>query len=209
MHNRRSQFGMCSVSGCIFVAGGYNDEGNLDKCEVYNAESCKWVETSSMNTKRCSFALIYFQDEIWALGGFSNESSQDAIETYNIADNRWTTVDTKLLSKRCGHSAVVHNKKFFVIGGVDQGDFDENRELSSVEVYSSVTNQFSFVSPMSRARVNFGCSVFNNKLVVFGGSVSATGITDSVEVYDIENDVWSEGPSLPLPLTGFGYANTD
>ena len=28
--------------------------------------------------------------------------------------------------------------------------------------------------------------------------------SNSVEVYDTENDVWSEAPSLPLPVASFG-----
>ena len=62
---------------------------------------------------------------------------------------------------------------------------------------------------MSQARSIFGCSILNNSLIVIGGYLNKTEITDSVEVYDIENDVWSQGPSLPRPLTGFGYANAN
>ena len=143
-------------------------------------------------------------DKIWAIGGFSNNTHLDTIDTYDLAANKWTTLDIKLLSKRCGHSAVVHNKKFFVIGGVNRG-----KVLSTVEVYSSETNQFSFVSPMSQARSYFGCSIINNILIVFGGCLNETEITDSVEIYDIEKDVWSKSPSLPLPLAGFGYASNN
>ena len=71
-----------------------------------------------MNTKKSAFALIYFQKTIRAIGGFSNTTFLDTIETYNLAENIWTTLDIKLLSKQCAHSSVVHNKKFFVIGGV-------------------------------------------------------------------------------------------
>ena len=202
MHYKRSSFGMCSFSGCIFVAGGrYNKDEDLDKCEVYSTESCKWIEVSSMNTKRCAFPLIYFQDKIWAIGGHNGDDGIDIIETYNLTENNWTTVDTKLLSKRCYHSAVVNDNKYFVIGGVY-----DNKELSSVEVYSSETNQFSFISAMSVARSCFGCSIFNNNLIVFGGYLNESQATDSVEVYDIEKQVWSKGPNLPFPLTAFGYA---
>ena len=31
--------------------------------------------------------------------------------------------------------------------------------------------------------------------------------TEDVEIYDIENDVWENGPSLPLPLAAFGCSN--
>ena len=200
MHYERWLFGMCSFAGCIFVAGGYNDDdkdGTLDKSEVYSTESCKWIKVSSMNTKRSEFALIYFQSKVWAIGGCSTSDCIDTIESYNLAENKWTTLDTKLLSKRCGHCAVVHNKKIFVIGGFNQVD------LSTVEVYSSETNQFSFLSRMSQARASFGCSIFSNNLIVFGGRSKET------EVYDIENQVWSKGPNLALSLTHFGYASTN
>ena len=201
MHNRRSSFGMCTFARCIFVAGGKcNRVESLDKCEFYSTVCGEWIEASSMNTKRSRFALIYFQDKIWAVGGDSNKTYLDTIETYSLADNKWTTLDTKLLSKRCGHSAVVHNKKIFVIGGF------YNKPLSSVEVYSSETKQFSFVSQMGQARYHFGYSTINNRLIVFGGYSKETEITDSVEVYDNEKQVWSKCSNLPRPIAAFGYA---
>ena len=203
MKYERCFFGISSFAGCIFVAGGYyNDlERTVDKCEVYSTESCEWTEVSSMNTKRRACALIYFQDKLWVNGGM-NTTYMETIEIYDLAENRWTINDTKLLSQRAQHGALVHNKKFFVIGG-------ENKDgvLSSVEIYSSETNQFSFVSPMVQARSMFGCSIFNNKLIVFGRRLNVdTEIIDSFEIYDIEKQVWLKGPTLPRPLTAFGYA---
>ena len=205
MHNKRYQFGMCSFAGCIFVAGGCKQNNYVfDKCEVYSFESCEWTETSSMNTKRSSLSLIYFQDKIWAIGGLSNGITFDTIETYDLSENKWTIIDTKLSSERCGHSAVVNNNKFFVIGGDSY-----NGTLSSVEVYSSETNQFSFVASMNIGRANFGCCIVNSKLYVIGGVVDTEKFigTDDVEIYDIENDVWENGPSLPLPFAGMGCSN--
>ena len=207
MHNKRRYFGMCSFAGCIVVAGGQNNElGYLDKCEVYSFESCEWTEVSSMNTKRGMFALIYFQNKIWAIGGYSGKNFLNTIETYDLAKNIWTTIDTKLLSKRDGPSATVHNTKVFVIGGCNTGGV-----LSSIEVYSSETNQFSFVNSMSLSRTNFGCCIVNSSIYVIGGILD-TGkkiITDEVEIYDIENDVWEKGPSLPLKLTAVGCSSTE
>ena len=209
MHNGRRYFGMCSFARFIFVAGGIqNYNGYLDKCEVYSLELSKWTEVSSMNTKRSNFALIYFDDKIWAIGGYSNGTHLDTIETYNLAENKWTTANTKLLSKRSDHRAAVHNKKFFVIGGGNK-----NGNLSSVEVYSSETNQFSFVSSMNLRRANFGCCLCNSSLYVVGGieDPNNRNVTDvsTVEIYEIENDVWNKGPSLPLKLSGIGCSSTE
>ena len=157
-----------------------------------------------MNTKRSSFPLLYFKDKIWAIGGWSNGVILDTIETYELSENKWTTIDTKLLSKREGHSAVVHNNNFFVIGGLN-----EHGILSSVEVYSGETNLFSFVSSMNIGRADFGCCIVNSKLYVIGGMVDTENdiATEDVETYEIENDVWENGPSLPFPLAGFGCSS--
>ena len=158
-----------------------------------------------MNTSRCAFALTYFQDKVWAIGGDSNMNLLDTVETYDLGENKWTAADVRLLQKRAGHSAVVHDKKFFVIGGIS----DMIKETCSVEVYSSVTNQFTCVAEMNLARSYFGCSLIGNNIFVFGGFLNRNQISDSVEVYDIENDVWSKGPSLPLPLASFGCSSNN
>ena len=158
-----------------------------------------------MKTSRMKFALTYFQDKVWAIGGGSNMNVLDTVETYDLGENKWTTADVSLFQKRTGHSAVVHDKKFFVIGGIN----DMIKETCSVEVYSSATNQFTCVAEMNIARSYFGCSVLGNKIFVFGGYLNENQMSDSVEVYDIENDVWSKGPSLPLPLASFGCSSNN
>ena len=213
MHYKRKFFGMCSFVGCIFVAGGKpNTNKVIDKCEIYSIESRHWIEASSMNTKRSKFALVYFEDKIWAIGGRLNKTPLDSIETYDLAKNKWTNLDIKLLTKRSGHSAVVHNKKFFVIGGFHYKapvKAYSTYPAASIEVYSSETNQFTFVSQMVQPRAYFGCSIFNNNLIVYGGRLNKIEVTDSVEIYDIENQVWSQGPNLPLLLAECGCATTN
>ena len=78
--------------------------------------------------------------------------------------------------------------------------------MSSVEVYSAETNQFSFVHQMSLARSFFGCRIIGNNIYVLGGYLKRNHATDSVEVYDIKNDIWSSDLKLPLPLALFGHS---
>ena len=51
---------------------------------------------------------------------------------------------------------------------------------------------------MSQACSYYGCTIFNNKLILFGGELGENEITDSVEVYYFEKQVWSEGPTFPF-----------
>ena len=208
MHNKRSSFGICSLAECVFVGGGYQKEcGSLDKCEMYSFETCEWTETSRMNNKRVNFTLTYFQGEIWAIGGYNSlygsDTWLDTIEKFDIIQNKWTTSHLKLLTKRCGHSTVAYDQKLFVIGGGS-----ERHVISSVEVYSSKTNQFSFVAEMNIPRYNFGCCIVNLSLYVIGGCLDDETYTNKVEIYDFKKNEWREGPSLPLKLFDFACTNT-
>ena len=206
MNYKRLDFGMCSFSECIFVAGGeqkINEEFKvLDKCEFYSFESDKWHETASMNTKRCQLSLVYFQEKVWAIGGLdiAKKSPTNVIETFDLAKNKWTMSDVRLLTKRCGHSTVVYRNKIFVVGG-----YDFSGLFASVEVYSGETNQFSYVTSMKIPRAFHKCCVVNSSVYVIGGSIGDLSYkpTKTVEIYEIEKDVWTEGPSLPFGLTGF------
>ena len=206
MHNKRLSFGMCSLAECVFVGGGYqNPSEALDKCEVYSFETREWTEVSSMNTKRSECTLTYFQGKIWAIGGFNDvDKWLDTIETFDITQNRWTTSNLRLLTERAGHGTVAYDKKLFVVGG----GYEESI-FSSVEVYSSETNQFSFVASMNIPRCNFGCCVVNSSLYAMGGSsLDYDAPTDEVEMYDVEENKWRRGPSLPLKLADFACSET-
>ena len=207
MFYKRKNFGMCSFSDCIFIAGGeqqFNEEFKvLDKCEFYSFKSNKWHEIASMNTKRCTFSIVYFQKKVWAIGGFDDtkKSPTNVIETFDLTKNRWTVSDVKLVNKRYGHSTVAHDNKLYVVGGNDFRGI-----LASVEVYSGETNQFSYVTSMRMPRTMSKCCIINSSLYVIGGSLHhfEEKPTKTVEIYEIEKGVWTEGPSLPFGLTNFG-----
>ena len=201
MLEKRCCFGMCSFGECFIVAGEANDTNVLKACEIFTPQAGKWLKIADMNIKRCYFTLTYFQQKVWAIGGVDTVDSKivDTIETYNLAEDKWSIIDVKLLKKRLGHSTVAYNDKLFVIGG-----YNENEgTLSSVEVYSSVTNQFSFVSAMKIPRLFFGCCLVNSRIYVTGG-MSDFEIESSigeVEIYDVKYDIWMNGPKLPLAIT--------
>ena len=88
----------------------------------------------------------------------------------------------------------------FVIGGRSEGEV-----LCSVEIYSSETNQFTYVTPVCQARFDLGCCILSNKVFVLGERKTYSNeAIDSVEVYGIENGVWSKGPNLPHTIAAFG-----
>lgn len=55
-------------------------------------------------------------------------------------------------------------------------------------------------APMKKARSEIGAAEVNGKIYVIGGLDGYGRTTDSVEVYDIEKDSWSEAAKLPQAL---------
>ena len=72
-----------------------------------------------------------------------------------------------------------------------------------------ISYMFDFVTTNRQCLKFFGCCIVNSKLYVIGGVLDIENYTliDGVEIYDIEDDVWENGPSLPLTLTGFGCSD--
>lgn len=52
---------------------------------------------------------------------------------------------------------------------------------------------------MKQPRRSFGCFVTNDHIFVAGGLYASFSATSSCEVYSIENNTWSDLPSLPIP----------
>ena len=83
--------------------------------------------------------------------------------------------------------------------------------LLYVEVYSIKTNLFSFLSPMKQGRAFFGCFIVNSYIYVIGRFSTTRYIQsyDLVEIYDIESNVWNEGPTLLLILGVLSCVSND
>ena len=131
----------------------------------------------------------------------NSESCQNAVFFSKENNSCSITGVVVVQSKRMGHSTVAYNGKLFVIGGCNKNE----GILSSVEVYSNVPNQFSFVSSMKIPRSFFGSCLINSKLYAIGGQSiidgERSGYIDEVEIYDIKSDIWMKGPKLPLAIT--------
>ena len=72
------------------------------------------------------------------------------------------------------------------------GGFTTNLQLSSVERYDTIKNQWSYVKSMSSPRSALSCVATNMKIVATGG-YNGNAFLSSVEIYDPEKDEWHIG----------------
>ena len=87
----------------------------------------------------------------------------------------------------------------FVFGGVEK----DERISNSVEMYSPDANKFVVMAPKKTARCNFACCRVGHFVYLIGwitsfnGNDSYYGETNSIEVYNLDANTWTDGETIP------------
>ncbi|KAM9775205.1 kelch-like protein 40b [Syngnathus typhle] len=184
----------------IFVAGGlFIDEQNKEDplCSYflqYDPVNTDWLGMPPLPSPRFLFGFGEAENSIFVMGGKEvkdQEGTLDSVMVYDRQSFKWGESDP-IPYAVYGHATVSSNDKVYVIGG--KGD-DKNC-LSKMFVYDAKRFEWKELAPMKVARSLSGATVHQNKIYVAAG-VTDTGLTDSVEVYDIATNKWSDFEPFP------------
>lgn len=90
---------------------------------------------------------------------------------------------------------------------ISAGGFDGNADLSSVERYDPVRNEWTIVANMTVRRSGFGMISVNGKLHAVGG-YDGVNYLSSAEIYDHKLNCWipSIEAALPARMAHFAVA---
>ncbi|KAG8009485.1 Kelch-like protein 40 [Nibea albiflora] len=184
----------------IFVAGGlFFDEQNKEDplCSYflqYDPVSADWLGMPPLPSPRFLFGLGEAENSIFVLGGREmkeEEQTLDSVLVYDRQSFKWGESES-LPYPVYGHATISHKDVVYVIGG--KGD-DKNC-LNKMCAYDAKRFEWKELPPMKTARSLFGATVHKDKIYVAAG-VTDTGLTDSVEVYDIASNKWSDFVVFP------------
>ena len=115
---------------------------------------------------------------------------------YDNVNMGWTTLAPMSESRSYFQTEVI-NGKIYAIGGSN-----DNKPLSSAEVYDPTTNSWTRLTPMSEKRKNFQTEVINGKIYAIGGNNGNENIS-SAEVYDPTAKRWTSLSGLSAPRGEF------
>ncbi|KAF3703624.1 Kelch-like protein 40b Kelch repeat and BTB domain-containing protein 5b [Channa argus] len=201
----------------IFVAGGlFFDEQNKEDplCSFflqYDPVSADWLGMPPVPSPRFLFGLGEAENSIFVLGGKElkeQERTLDSVLVYDRESFKWG--ESEAISYPVyGHATVSHNNIIYVIGGKG----DDKMCLNKMCAYDAKRFEWKELAPMKIARSLFGATVHNGQIYVAAG-VTDNGLTDSVEVYNIATNKWSDSAPLPqerssvnlVSLTGVLFA---
>ncbi|XP_054893270.1 kelch-like protein 40b [Poeciliopsis prolifica] len=184
----------------IFVIGGlFVDEENKEDplCSYflqYDPVSTDWLGMPPLPTPRFLFGMAEGENSIFVLGGKELKDKEGTLDTVLVYDRqsfKWGESES-IPYPVYGHSAVSHKDVVYVIGG--KGD-DKNC-LKKMCSYDVKRFEWKELAPMKTARSLFGATLHQDKIYVAGG-VTDDGMTDTVEVYDIAANTWSDFEPFP------------
>ncbi|KAK9527716.1 hypothetical protein VZT92_014254 [Zoarces viviparus] len=201
----------------IFAAGGlFFDEQNKEDplCAYflqYDPATADWLGMPPLPSPRFLFGLGEAENSIFVLGGKElkeQEQTLDSVLVYDRQSFKWGESE-KLPYPVYGHATISHNDVVYVIGGKG----DNKSCLKKMCAYDAKRFEWKELAPMKVARSLFGATVHKDKIYVAAG-VTDTGLTNTVEVYDIATNKWSDFEVFPqersslnlVSLAGLLYA---
>ena len=126
---------------------------------------------------------IYFMLCVMVLGQITVFADEVKLE-YDNVNMGWTTLAPMSESRSYFQTEVI-NGKIYAIGGSN-----DNKPLSSAEVYDPITNSWTTLANMFEARLRFQTEVINGKIYAIGGNNGNVNIS-SAEVYDPITNSWT------------------
>ncbi|KAM6990203.1 kelch-like protein 40a [Tautogolabrus adspersus] len=210
----------CSLSteqNQVFVVGGllYNEEDKDEPFSSYFLQfdpvSSEWLGMPSQPSPRCLFGLTEAENSIFVVGGKELKEGEHILDSVMIYDRqsfKWGESDP-LPYEVYGHGTVSHKGLVYVIGGKSKS----KKCMRRVCVYNPTKFEWKDLAPLKTARSLFGITVHQDQIFVVTG-VTDSGLTSSVEVYDIATNNWSEFTEFPqersslslISMGGFLYA---
>ena len=186
----------CRVGNNILVIGEVFH--NNVESRQFNLTSKQWSDVN-IETKRESFVVVNYLNKVWIVGGEERDDDRkyktfNTIQIYDPVNNTFSLSPLKMIYARCFHKVIVYKNKLFVFGGRNA-----NEIFNTVEMYSPDTKKFIKMAPMKIARYYFVCCRAGNLVYIISG-LTYHGFTKSVEIYNLDTNVWCDGTNIPFNL---------
>jgi hypothetical protein len=181
----------------IFAVGGFDGSQILSSVEAYDPRMKNWMSLEPLLTPRSSCAGTVLDGQLYIHGGTSGQRLR-TVERYDVRTNRWEAFRSDMIEVRSAAQAVTCLDNIYVVGGTDQ----QQTIHASLECLETGSSTWSFRKSMQVARMDFGCCVISDSVMVGGGHGSNGEVLASTEFYRPELDDWQPGPVMLSPRYG-------
>jgi N-acetylneuraminic acid mutarotase len=195
-------------NGRILVVGGYNLPYQwLGDAEIYDPKLDVWTVIPPRYPHGTSHTATLMQDgRVLVVGGcIGSGICTEKVETFDPRTNRWMDA-LPLAEDRGGQTTQnLNNGKVLVAGGNTANNKIPND--GTALVYDPQGNTWTKTGPMNFPRtLTKSAKLPDGKVLVAGGIVIGSdppSISDAVEIYDPDTNLWKPVPSMSQARYGF------
>jgi N-acetylneuraminic acid mutarotase len=194
-------------NGWNFVFGGYSFSAghNLDTTYGYNWFGNHWAQFASMpDATLMSSAVSYWPTRtIYVFGGsiYDPDTSPPPVDhcrVYAYDTDTWGSCPS--LPDVRGFMASGYdpdNGKIYLAGGYNAATVTDESVQTTTWEFDPVAGTYTEKAPMLQGLGGAGSGISDSKLYVAGGrDVSSTNL-DTLFIYDIATNTWTQGTSMP------------
>jgi len=205
---------------CSFVQAGdkfimFGGRESSQQLDVYDYASDTWSQGGEAPVEFNHFQAVTYKGLVWVIcafknNSFPNETPSEYIYTYNPASQEWIQgIEIPEARRRGGAGLVVHNDKFYCVGGNTIGH--NGGYVSWFDEYDPATGIWTALTDAPHARDHFHATIADGKLYAAGGRLSGgdggvfAPLVPEVDVYDFASGTWTVlEQHLPTPRAAAG-----
>ena len=209
---------------CSFVQAGdkfymFGGREDSQKVDIYDYATNTWTLGASAPVSYNHFQATEYQGLVWVIGAFKNNNfpNEDPalyVGVYDPANNVWMQ-GSPIPRPRGGGGLVVHNDKFYLVGGNTNGH--AGQVVTWFDEYNPYTGEWGQLLDAPHARDHFHAALADDQLYAIGGRRTKSNdyfndTVAEVDVYDFSSGSWLASnlpPDLPSPRAGTGVAVFD
>ena len=184
----------------IIIAGGQNENDDVNSVEIFSWSQKTWTLINPMPTCHTCATAVTYKGEVLISGGYDGKKSTDTIETSSCDQSvEWKISQVKLPKVCHRHATVMYKDSLIISGGKVGPDCITSKkvyEISMVPPYST-----KILTTMPKPRYDHTMELFEDKLFIFGGYQGEGFIAqDTVMMYNLVTKEWKMMKSLPFDV---------
>jgi hypothetical protein len=145
---------------------------------------------------------ISFEDFLRKGINFSKDSFDGSLQIYDVDLNKWEK-PTINFRKRANHNIQVYNNQIYVLGGKRLSNNKKREYLDDkIEVFNLDTNKINIDDTNPHQALDFASFVYQNNLVVMGGSTSKNKLgikqySNKIHSFNLKTGLWYQVGNMP------------
>uniref|UniRef100_A0A8C8HHG7 BTB domain-containing protein n=1 Tax=Oncorhynchus tshawytscha TaxID=74940 RepID=A0A8C8HHG7_ONCTS len=202
LHKTRCNFSMVVLDRMIYAIGGDIDpETNLDSVERYCPNTDTWSFSRPLDMTLSCHAATMLDGKIFISGGLDCRH-QCRVSMFLYHPERGTNYLAEMRQPRARHCMETLNCNLYVAGGVTVDENMTSIDQLACEVYDSVSDLWSALTPLAVPHVGAASVVLEGMLYVLGGYCQEDyRETRLVHRYDPTIQFWENMGEMPGPNT--------